>query len=57
MPLVNLEQVVTHYTLSTQPSNGTRIDLTNKHTGELAFIKIRHEVSDMYAISLVDPSK
>ncbi|KAI8143868.1 hypothetical protein BJV82DRAFT_514017 [Fennellomyces sp. T-0311] len=55
MSLVNLDQVVTHYTLSTHPRNRSIIDLTDKRTGELAFIKIRHKVADMYAISLVDP--
>ncbi|KAI9493496.1 hypothetical protein BDB00DRAFT_907121 [Zychaea mexicana] len=55
MTLANLDQVLTHYILSTHPLNGSITDLTNKNTGELAYIKIRHKVANMYAISLVDP--
>ncbi|KAI7889765.1 uncharacterized protein EV154DRAFT_552769 [Mucor mucedo] len=54
MPLT-IDDVVTHYVLSSHPRNRAIIDIKNKKTGELRFIKIRHRLSKFYAVSLVDP--
>lgn len=50
-------EAVTHYTLASNPRNRSIIDVTNKRTGELSFMKLRHKLQSCYAISLVDPSK
>lgn len=52
---LTIDDVVTHYILSNHPKNGALIDIKNKKTGDLRFIKIRHRLSKFYAVSLVDP--
>ncbi|CAO3619368.1 unnamed protein product [Mucor hiemalis] len=52
---LTIDDVVTHYILSNHPKNRALIDIKNKKTGELRFIKIRHRLSKFYAVSLVDP--
>ncbi|GAA5804796.1 hypothetical protein HPULCUR_010303 [Helicostylum pulchrum] len=52
---LTIDDVVTHYILSSHPRNRAIIDIKNKKTGELRFIKIRHRLSKFYAVSLVDP--
>lgn len=52
---LTIDDVVTHYVLSSHPRNRAIIDIKNKKTGELRFIKIRHRLSKFYAVSLVDP--
>ncbi|KAI9315136.1 hypothetical protein BX666DRAFT_360181 [Dichotomocladium elegans] len=47
---------VTHYTLSTHPRNPSIIELREKATENLAYIKIRHKIPEGYSISLVNPS-
>ncbi|KAI8369947.1 hypothetical protein BD560DRAFT_123127 [Blakeslea trispora] len=49
------DDVVTHYVLSSHPRNKAIIDVKNKKTGQLCFIKIRHRLPKFYAVSLVDP--
>lgn len=54
----NLDDFVTHYTLASHPRNKDIINIINKRTGKLAYIKIRHKAAaDFYSVSLVDPSK
>lgn len=43
------------YDLDMHPYNASIIHITNTMTRELAYIKIRHNFDDNYAISLVDP--
>ncbi|CAO3616626.1 unnamed protein product [Mucor fragilis] len=52
---LTIEDVVTHYVLSSHPRNRAIIDIKDKKSGELRFIKIRHRLSKFYAVSLVDP--
>ncbi|KAK4511805.1 uncharacterized protein ATC70_003804 [Mucor velutinosus] len=52
---LTIEDVVTHYVLSSHPRNRAIIDVKDKKSGELRFIKIRHRLSKFYAVSLVDP--
>lgn len=52
---LTIDDVVTHYVLSNHPKNRALIDIKNKKTGDLRFIKIRHRLSKFYAVSLVDP--
>lgn len=47
---------VTHYTLSSHPRNPSIVDITERDSDTVAFIKIRHKIPDGYAVSLVDPS-
>ncbi|GAN04234.1 hypothetical protein MAM1_0058c03694 [Mucor ambiguus] len=42
-------------TNSVHPRNRAIIDVKDKKSGELRFIKIRHRLSKFYAVSLVDP--
>ncbi|KAI9305808.1 hypothetical protein BJ944DRAFT_230056 [Cunninghamella echinulata] len=53
--MLSVEDSVTHYTLSRHPRNRAIIDITNKKTSQLQFIKIRHRLANFYAVSLVDP--
>ncbi|CDH52419.1 predicted protein [Lichtheimia corymbifera JMRC:FSU:9682] len=46
---------VTHYTLSSHPRNPSIVDITERDSDSVAFIKIRHKIPDGYAVSLVDP--
>lgn len=52
---LTIDDVVTHYILSSHPRNKAIIDIKNKKTGVIRFIKIRHRMSKFYAVSLVDP--
>lgn len=52
---LTIDDVVTHYVLSSHPRNRAIIDVKDKKSGELRFIKIRHRLSKFYAVSLVDP--
>ncbi|KAI8082559.1 uncharacterized protein B0P05DRAFT_537520 [Gilbertella persicaria] len=50
-----MDHVVSHYIFSSHPRNKAIVDIKNKKTGQLCFIKIRHRLSKFYAVSLVDP--
>ncbi|KAG0163050.1 hypothetical protein DFQ28_005067 [Apophysomyces sp. BC1034] len=50
-----MAKIVSQYTLCTHPRNRAIVDIKNKTTGVLSFIKIRHRLPDIYAVSLVDP--
>lgn len=50
-----MDDVVTHYTLSHNPHNKAIIDVKNKRAGDLAFMKIRYKLADIYAVSIIDP--
>ncbi|CAO3617807.1 unnamed protein product [Cunninghamella blakesleeana] len=53
--MTTLEETVNYYTLSRHPRNCAIIDITNKKTGQLQFIKIRHRLENFYAVSIVEP--
>ena len=59
MPKVMHETTATtiavQYDLDIHPCNASIINITNKMSRELSYIKIRHNFDDNYAISLVDP--
>lgn len=55
--MFSVDDSVTHYTLARHPRNQAIIDIKNKRTNELRYIKIRHRLANFYAVSLVDPSK
>ncbi|KAI8387974.1 uncharacterized protein BYT42DRAFT_558455 [Radiomyces spectabilis] len=46
---LDIHDAVTQYVLSSHPRNRAIIDIKNKRTGELSFIKIRHRLSNFYA--------
>ncbi|KAI8974466.1 hypothetical protein BDB01DRAFT_838692 [Pilobolus umbonatus] len=50
-----IDDIIIHYIFSTDPRNRAFVDIKNKKTGEHRYIKIRHRLSQFYAISLVDP--
>lgn len=52
---LTIDDIVTHYILSSHPKNKAIVDIKEKQTGELKYIKIRHRLSKFYAVSLVDP--
>lgn len=52
---LTIEDVVTHYILSSHPTNRAIIDIKDKKSGDLRYIKIRHRLPKFYAVSLVDP--
>jgi hypothetical protein len=52
---LTIDEFVTSYILSSHPRNKAIVDIKNKATGEICFIKIRHRLSKFYAVSLVDP--
>ncbi|KAF7728465.1 hypothetical protein EC973_006018 [Apophysomyces ossiformis] len=51
----HMANLVSQYALCAHPRNRAIVDVKNKSTGELSFIKIRHRLPDFYAVSLVDP--
>ncbi|KAI8081733.1 uncharacterized protein BX664DRAFT_268688 [Halteromyces radiatus] len=53
--MFSIDDSVTHYTLERHPRNRAIVDIRNKRTGELGFIKIRHRLANFYAVSLIDP--
>lgn len=52
---LTIEDVVTHYILSSHPKNKAIVDIKDKKTGDLRYIKIRHRLPKFYSVSLVDP--
>ncbi|KAL0074098.1 hypothetical protein F4703DRAFT_1372257 [Phycomyces blakesleeanus] len=48
-----VEPPVTHYTFALHPRNRAIVNILNKNTGKLCFIKVRHRIEDLYAISLI----
>jgi hypothetical protein len=52
---LTVDDVVTHYLFSSHPRNRAIVDIKNKKTGDIKFIKIRHRLENFYAVSLVDP--
>lgn len=52
---LTIDDIVTHYILSSHPKNKAIVDIKDKNTGDLRYIKIRHRLSKFYAVSLVDP--
>ncbi|ORZ19853.1 hypothetical protein BCR42DRAFT_323607 [Absidia repens] len=53
--MISVDDSVTHYILARHPRNRAIVDIKNKRTNELRFIKIRHRLANFYAVSLVDP--
>lgn len=52
---LTIDDFVTHYILSSHPRNKAIVDIKDKTTGKVRYIKIRHRLPEIYAISLVDP--
>ncbi|KAI8066523.1 hypothetical protein BC940DRAFT_302362 [Gongronella butleri] len=53
--MLPVEDAVTYFTLSRHPKNRSLVDIKNKSTGDLCYIKIRHRLANFYALSLVNP--
>ncbi|ORX62852.1 hypothetical protein DM01DRAFT_1379463 [Hesseltinella vesiculosa] len=54
--MLSVEDSVKHLTLSRHPKNRSLVDIKNKRTNELCYIKIRHRLANFYALSVVDPT-
>jgi hypothetical protein len=52
---LTIDDVVTHYVLSSHPKNKAIVDIKDKKSGDMRYIKIRHRLPKFYAVSLVDP--
>ncbi|ORZ23140.1 hypothetical protein BCR42DRAFT_404066 [Absidia repens] len=53
--MISTDDSVTWYTLARHPRNHALVDIRNKTTNELRFIKIRHRLTNFYAVSIIDP--
>lgn len=52
--VLTIDDIVTHFVLSSHPRNRAIVDIKEKKTNKLRYIKIRHRLS-IYAVSLVSP--